>query len=81
MIEGQELVTQPLGMNHIRDLRDVELKKYDWYAIREMSGGEVIPDDIKAYMQAWRDLPSNCTPELDDAGNLILSSIEFPVLG
>jgi len=69
---------QPVGMNHIRDLRDAELKEYDWYVIREMSGGTVTPDNIKLYMQQWRDLPDNCTPEVDIAGNLVRSSVTFP---
>ena len=68
------------GMYHIKDIRDKELKKLDWYVIREMSGGEKIPDEIKTLMQEWRDITKNCDPEIDEAGNLILSSVEFPKL-
>ena len=71
---------QLLGMNLVRDYRDKELKKYDWYAIREISTGKAIPENIKTYTQALRDLPDNCVPELDSAGNLTNGFDIFPVL-
>jgi len=68
------------NMYLIRDIRDKELKKLDWYAIRAASGGEAIPDNVKTLMQEWRDITDNCNPEADSAGNLILSSVNFPKL-
>jgi|SaaInlStandDraft_6_1057023.scaffolds.fasta_scaffold50188_2 hypothetical protein len=80
MIEGQEVTTQLLGMNLVRDYRDKELAKYDWYAIREISAGVAIPENVKVYTQALRDLPNNCIPILDEAGNLTNSIDIFPIL-
>lgn len=71
---------QLLGMNLVRDYRDKELKKYDWYAIREISNGIPIPDNIKTYTQLLRDLPTSCIPELDEAGNLTNGFDIFPAL-
>lgn len=77
---SDEVTGQLLGMNLVRDYRDKELKKYDWYAIREISTGVAIPDNIKTYTQLLRDLPTNCTPELDEAGNLTNGFNILPVL-
>jgi hypothetical protein len=76
-----ETQSQPLGMNLVRDWRDAELKKYDWYAIRSVSTDTPIPENIATYTQTLRDLPNNCVPELDEAGNLINGNDIFPVLG
>ena len=75
-----EAQAQPLGMNLVRDWRDAELKKYDWYAIRSITTGEDIPENIKVYMQTLRDLPNNCIPEMDEAGNLTNGGEIFPSL-
>lgn len=69
-----ETIIKPLaipGMNLVRDLRDTELTKYDWYGIRAITTGEPVPANVMAYMQALRDMPGTATPEVDDAGNLL----------
>lgn len=56
--------------HHVRDWRDAELKKLDWYVVRKISHNIDIPTNVLNYMQVLRDLPNNVTAEVDEAGNL-----------
>jgi len=78
MIDGQEIVTQPLGMNLVRDERNKLLADMDWLVIKHYSQGTAVPEDIATYMQELRDLPENCVPEVDEAGNLLNGAEIFP---
>lgn len=73
-------ITGPANyQHHIRDWRNAELKKLDWYILRKASHDIDIPTNILNYIEALRDLPANMTATVDDAGNLTNSN-EFPVL-
>ena len=67
---GTTVEGPPNHQHHVRDWRDVELKKLDWYGIRKISHGIDIPTNVLNYMQVLRDLPNNVTAEVDEAGNL-----------
>lgn len=44
--------------NQIKSERDERLKLTDWYVIRELDSGISIPEPIKTYRQALRDITS-----------------------
>ena len=75
-----ETITGPANhQHHVRDWRDAELKKLDWYILRKASHDIAIPINVLNYIEALRDLPATMTATIDAAGNLTNSN-EFPVL-
>jgi len=59
----------------VRFERNKRLKETDWWACSD----RVMTEEQKAYRQALRDITVNCSPELDDTGDLNISSVNFPV--
>jgi hypothetical protein len=58
----------------VRMKRDNLLKETDWWACSDRE----ITEPQKAYRQALRDITNNCSPELNDVGDLDLSSVNWP---
>jgi len=58
----------------VRMKRDRLLKETDWWACSDRE----ITEPQKAYRQALRDITNNCSPELNDVGDLDLSSVNWP---
>ena len=58
----------------VRMNRDRLLKETDWWACSDRE----ITEPQKAYRQALRDITNNCSPELNDVGDLDLSSVNWP---
>jgi hypothetical protein len=58
----------------VRIKRDRLLKETDWWACSDRE----ITEPQKAYRQALRDITNNCSPELNDVGDLDLSSVNWP---
>jgi len=54
------------------------LSECDWIVIKAVSSGQQIPNEWIQYMQELRDLPSHVVPQLDELGNLLLSSVQWP---
>lgn len=67
---------EPLRL--LRVERDKKLADLDWEVIRATTQGVAIDSDLKVYMQALRDLPSNSSPTIDSAGELVTSSFTWP---
>jgi|APGre2960657444_1045066.scaffolds.fasta_scaffold18647_2 hypothetical protein len=63
----------------LREERDKRLTACDWYVSRAFCKNELVPGEILKYMQALRDLPSTSTPTLNEAGQLDMSSVDWPV--
>jgi hypothetical protein len=58
----------------VRMRRDSLLKETDWWACSDRE----ITEPQKAYRQALRDITNNCSPELNDVGDLDLTSVNWP---
>jgi len=58
----------------VRMRRDNLLKETDWWACSDRE----ITEPQKAYRQALRDITNNCSPELNDVGDLDLASVNWP---
>ena len=67
---------EPLRL--LRVERDKKLADLDWEVVRATTQGVAIDSDLKVYMQALRDLPSNSSPTIDSAGELVTSSFTWP---
>jgi hypothetical protein len=63
-----------IKLNMVRAERDNRLKETDWWACSD----RVMTEPQKAYRQALRDITENCSPELNDVGDLDLSSVNWP---
>ena len=63
----------------MRKEREKRLQEVDWIVNRAYSSAQPVPTEWATYMQALRDLPSNSTPKLNDAGQLDMSSVDWPV--
>jgi len=53
--DGGEPVWFDVTWDHVRSVRDDELEKSDWRAVKD----RVLPNEWKEYRQALRDLPQN----------------------
>jgi|APGre2960657373_1045057.scaffolds.fasta_scaffold15683_2 hypothetical protein len=62
----------------LRSERNRLLSECDWIVIKAVSSGQQIPNEWIQYMQELRDLPSHVVPQLDELGNLLLSSVQWP---
>ena len=61
-----------IAMQFVRNLRNNLIRDTDW-----MAGSDVnMTDEWRAYRQALRNLPANCTPALDENENL--TGVEWP---
>jgi len=67
---------EPLRL--LRVERDKKLADLDWEVVRATTQGVAVDSDLKVYMQALRDLPSNSSPTIDSAGELVTSSFTWP---
>jgi hypothetical protein len=63
----------------LRKERDKRLQEVDWIVNRAYSSAQPVPTEWATYMQALRDLPSTSTPTLNEAGQLDMSSVDWPV--
>jgi hypothetical protein len=63
----------------MRKERDKRLQEVDWIVNRAYSSAQPVPTEWATYMQALRDLPSTSTPTLNEAGQLDMSSVDWPV--
>ena len=62
----------------LRVERDAKLAALDWEVTKAYSNGVAVDANLKAYMQALRDLPSSASPTTDAAGELVTSSVTWP---
>ena len=63
-----------IKLDLVRIERNTRLKETDWWACSD----RVMTEPQKAYRQALRDITNNCNPELDEVGNLVLTSVNWP---
>lgn len=54
------------AMDQLRSQRNALLAETDWWCVSDRTS----TSEQLAYRQALRDLPANCTPALDEDGNL-----------
>lgn len=66
-------------MRLLRLAREDLFKVCDGVTMKALSMGVQISQDWKDYMQALRDLPESADPRLDENGNLIMDSVNWPV--
>lgn len=66
-------LTELVAFNKLRIQRDQLLSATDWWVLPDRTPTQAQLD----YRQALRDLPANCTPALDETGNL--TGVEWPV--
>ena len=62
-----------IKLNLVRMERDKRLKETDWWACSD----RVMTEPQKIYRQALRDITENCSPELNDVGDLDLTSVNW----
>ena len=62
----------------LRVERDAKLAALDWEVTKAYSNGVAVDANLKAYMQALRDLPASASPTTDAAGELVTSSVTWP---
>ena len=72
--EHSEEAETNFKLDLVRMKRDNLLKETDWWACSDRE----ITEPQKAYRQALRDITNNCSPELNDVGDLDLSSVNWP---
>ena len=74
----QQLVdNEPMRL--LRLERENLFKVCDGVTMKAYSMGQQVPGEWREYMQALRDLPVNSDPKLDENGNLIMESVNWPV--
>lgn len=74
----QQLVdNEPMRL--LRLERENLFKVCDGVTMKAYSMGQQVPDVWREYTQALRDLPLTSTPRIDENGDLIMSSIDWPV--
>ena len=64
----------------LRRLRDEKLYQTDWLIVKYLEIDGKVPDDIREYRQALRDLPQTATPRLNEFNQLDDTSFEWPTL-
>tara|TARA_Y100000389_G_C17307558_1_gene436208 strand:- start:284 stop:766 length:483 start_codon:yes stop_codon:yes gene_type:complete len=73
----------PTPMELLRNSRNKRLKAVDWAVMRSLTTTGTIPEELKNYMQALRDLPTNSNPTMikEDVMLYVLddSSVVWPV--
>lgn len=73
----------PTPMELLRNARDKRLRAVDWAVMRSLTTTGTIPEELKNYMQALRDLPENSNPTMikEDVMLYVLdeSSVIWPV--
>ena len=62
----------------LREERNKLIAETDWTQLKDISLDSIREKNWKDYRQALRDLPSNSTPNLDNNGNLNMSSVNWP---
>ena len=62
----------------LREERNKLIAETDWTQLKDISLDSIREKNWKEYRQALRDLPSNSTPNLDNNGNLNMSSVNWP---
>ena len=62
----------------LREERNKLISETDWTQLKDISLDSIREKNRKDYRQALRDLPSNSTPNLDNNGNLNMSSVNWP---
>ena len=67
---------EPLRLLRIE--RNKLIAETDWTQLKDISLDSIREKNWKDYRQALRDLPSNSTPNLDNNGNLNMSSVNWP---
>lgn len=81
--EDLELCVQQMNaeepMRLLRIERNKRLTECDWIVIRAYSRREEVPLEWQNYMQALRDLPSQCNPSLTNNGELDFTSVNWPI--
>ena len=74
---NQLVADEPMRL--LRLERENLFKPCDGITMKYTSLGQPIPQEWRDYMQALRDLPACSNPKLDENGNLIMSSVIWPV--
>lgn len=73
------VIIEEYPMQLLRVERNKRIASYDWVVIRAMSQGVPISQEWTTFLQALRDLPTQCTPKLNALGELDMSSVSWPV--
>ncbi len=63
MFNGEGVMTSVEEIQHMRIVRDAYLKDMDGEVLKYVSMGQVVPDDIKNYLQSLRDVPATYSTE------------------
>jgi len=66
-------------MRLLRLAREDLFKVCDGVTMKALSMGVQVSQGWKDYMQALRDLPESADPRLDENGNLIMDSVNWPI--
>ena len=73
----------PTPMELLRHARNKRLKQVDWAVMRALTTTGTIPEELKVYMQALRDLPEHSNPTMTKEDDMLYvldeSSIDWPV--
>lgn len=67
---------EPLRLLRIE--RNKLIAETDWTQLKDISLDSIREKNWKEYRQALRDLPSNSNPNLDNNGDLNMSSVNWP---
>ena len=62
----------------LREKRNKLIVETDWTQLKDISLDSIREKNWKDYRQVLRDLPNNSTPNLDNNGNLNMSSVNWP---
>lgn len=73
----------PTPMELLRYARNKRLKEVDWIVMRSLTTTGTIPEELKVYMQALRDLPDHSNPTMTKEDDMLYvldeSSVNWPV--
>ena len=62
----------------LREERNKLIAETDWTQLKDIQLDSIREKNWKDYRQVLRDLPNNSTPNLDNNGNLNMSSVNWP---
>ena len=65
-------------MKLLREERNKLIAETDWTQLKDIQLDSIREKNWKDYRQVLRDLPNNSTPNLDNNGNLNMSSVNWP---
>ena len=69
-------ISEPFRL--LREIRNKLIAETDWTQLKDIDLDIIRERNWKNYRQALRDLPAKSKPELDNNGNLDMSSVTWP---